>query len=252
MPAESFSPEIGRILAGALSERTGYSTFRSAGTTDWLLIHTVSGSGRVSAGGRDVSLREGDTVLYEPGTGHDYGTEGPASSWELLFAHFHPRPDWLPLMRWPAIAPGIGRLRTAGDVEQLVRGHLTDCATLSQGGLRPRELFAWNAIEAALLWCDTQNELRRPIDERVLRALNAVDRDPRRPWSMDNLARIANLSPSRFAHLFRDQMTMTPQQYVEQRRMTAAVQLLDLTNRTISSIASDVGYDNALYFSSRF
>jgi AraC family transcriptional regulator of arabinose operon len=66
------------------------------------------------------------------------------------------------------------------------------------------------------------------------------------------LARTANLSVSRFAHLFREQLGVTPQRFVERRRLDAAARLLELTTRPIAAIATEVGFTNPLYFSTRF
>jgi AraC-like DNA-binding protein len=66
------------------------------------------------------------------------------------------------------------------------------------------------------------------------------------------LARAVNLSVSRFAHLFREQLGVSPQQFVERRRLDAACRLLELTRRSIASIAAEVGYPDPLYFSTRF
>jgi AraC family transcriptional regulator of arabinose operon len=45
-PNESYVPVVNRVLAGAFTEGPGYSTWRSRGTSDWLVINTVDGHGR--------------------------------------------------------------------------------------------------------------------------------------------------------------------------------------------------------------
>lgn len=47
-----------------------------------------------------------------------------------------------------------------------------------------------------------------------------------------------------------EQLGISPQRY-ERERMSVAKQLLDLTNRPVSSIAREVGRDDPQYFSQR-
>ena len=70
--------------------------------------------------------------------------------------------------------------------------------------------------------------------------------------TLDGLADMAELSVSRLAHLFREQVGMTPQQFLEQQRLERARQLLELSGRSIGDIAGDVGFDNPFYFTLRF
>jgi AraC family transcriptional regulator of arabinose operon len=77
-------------------------------------------------------------------------------------------------------------------------------------------------------------------------------REMERPFRMDQLARSCGLSPSRFAHLFREQMGRSPRAYAEDRRMERAVRLLRLTTLPVAEVAAACGFEDPLYFSSRF
>lgn len=243
---------VRRLLAGEFDEGPGYATYRSRGTTDWLLIHTLEGRGRLGTSGADVMAMPGTITLVRPRTLHDYGVEPELRRWHFLFAHFHPRPDWLPLLDWPSAAPGILQLQPGAEPASRIAACLSKSVRL-QGSVLPQgELLSLNALEEALLWCDTQNPRAAQIDERLLRAIELVDRNLRADLDVTRLARSANLSVSRFAHLFRSQLGMTPQQFVERRRLDAACRLLELTTRPVTSVAAEVGFTNPLYFSTRF
>ncbi|WP_237104507.1 helix-turn-helix domain-containing protein [Nonomuraea sp. MG754425] len=250
---DSFIPPLaGRVQAGAFEQTDGYAVFRRHGTQDWLLIHTVSGRGRFGTSRGELAAEPGQSTLLRPGTPHDYGVEPRLRRWEIVFAHFHPRPEWLPLLNWPEPAPGVGRIHAVGEFERRIAEELRQTATFSLSGRQRHELFAMNRLESALLWCDTQNPRARRVDVRVLRAIEYVDQHVADPLDLAALARIARLSVSRFAHLFTATLGTSPQQYVETQRLTLACQLLTLTTRPVAAVAREVGYPDPLYFSARF
>ncbi|GAA1693460.1 helix-turn-helix domain-containing protein [Kribbella yunnanensis] len=243
-PAESPTPEVRRLVAGEFDEGPEYTTFRRRGTTDWLLVLTLHGSGHFSG----VVAERGTVILVRPGTLHDYGTVG--ERWHFMYAHLHPKPEWLPLLDWPEVAPGILRIQLLAIAK--IADYLRDAARYQLSPLPHGEQLSVNSLEAALLWCDTANPKSARIDDRLLRVIELIDQNLKTPLDLPTLARAANLSVSRFAHLFRDQLGVTPQQFVERRRIDAAARLLELTTRSIASVAAEVGFTDPLYFSTRF
>lgn len=252
-PQESFVPLVPRLQAGAFTEGPQYAAWRSRGTTDWLLVHTVGGRGRFgSPGAADLVTQPGDLVLVRPGVLHDYGTDQGSAVWDLQFVHFHPRPDWLPLLDWPEVRPGVRRLRTRGEVDRRIGEALTRTVAVTRSGLAHAELFGVNALETALLWAATQRPDRSQLDERVLRVVEQVGARLSDPWDVATLARLAGMSASRLTHLFRTQLGVAPMHFVEQQRMAAAQQLLELSGQPVAAVARAVGYPDPLYFSTRF
>ena len=252
---EAPTPVYDRISAGRFDEGPAYATWRTRGTDDWLVIQTLGGAGRVGlphgAGAESVVVEPGDVVLLAPRTPHDYATAPGEARWALRFAHFHPRPEWLPLLEWPRLAPGVGRLRLRGEVEQRVGESLERAVLLSRGGLRLAPLFGLNALESALLWISTQLPAQ-PLDPRLITVLEIIGTRLAEPLDVRRLGAAVGLSGSRLAHLFRSELGSSPQRFVEQQRMRSAAQLLELTRRSVAEVARAVGYDDPLYFSGRF
>ncbi|WP_375425032.1 helix-turn-helix domain-containing protein [uncultured Friedmanniella sp.] len=252
-PSESFVPLVSLLQAGTFTEGPDYTTWRSRGTTDWLLVHTVDGQGRFgSPGAPDLVAQPGDLVLVRPGVLHDYGTERGRGLWQLQFVHFHPRTDWLPLLDWPEVRPGVRRLRPHGEVRRRIEEALTRTVAVSRSGLTHAELFGVNALETALLWAATQRPDHSELDERVLRVVEQVVARLAEPWDVTALARLGGVSSSRLTHLFRTQLGVAPMHFVEQQRMAAARQLLELSAQPVAAVARAVGYPDPLYFSTRF
>ncbi|HVK34204.1 MAG TPA: helix-turn-helix domain-containing protein [Microlunatus sp.] len=251
------APAVDQVLVGGFTEDDRYDVWRPAGTEDWLLLNTLEGAGRIGVAGHpDVITEPGDVVIIRPGVPHDYGT-GPAPSsvggrWSLQFAHFRPRPEWLAWLDWPQPAPGVVRVRTGGDARRRIREALQAADAFGRSDLRQATMFALNAVEAALLWCTTSDPGAGLLDPRVLAAMEDMAGRLAEPITVPELARRADLSASRFAHLFAEQVGVSPMRYLERQRMRLAEQLLDLTPRTVAEIARTVGYDDPLYFSRAF
>jgi len=240
-----------QLLTGHYHETSGYRTYREHGVDDWLLIFTISGAGRFGHAGGDLVAGPGDWVLIRPNTRHDYAVAPSELHWELLWAHFQPRPDWLQWLDWPEVAPGLMLLQLS---EAGAARHMLEVHRLFNSDLRRREAFAINALEAVLLECDRLNpgapDTRH--DARVRRAMDFLDHNLASKVSLADVGEAIGLSSSRLAHLFRAETGQTVQNYLEGRRMQRAGELLSRTGFSVKQIAESVGYDSQFYFSQRF
>jgi AraC family transcriptional regulator, arabinose operon regulatory protein len=246
---ESPSPLTTPLVVGSIWGEKTYGTWRERGTNDWLLMLTLSGEGRVG----DRTVGAGQVVLIKPHTCHDYGTASNAPHWELLWAHFLPRPHWHAYLAWPEAASGVGEM-TLGERFETVATLLQQTIQHTRGSQTRRMDFAMNALETTLLWCDTQNPLsaqgRR--DPRVIEAMEYLLAHLSEPVEIPALARLTGLSSSRLNQLFKEQTGTTPQQFLEKERLLRAQQLLTRTSRKITQIAEEVGYSSPFYFTTRF
>ncbi|WP_328462746.1 helix-turn-helix domain-containing protein [Streptomyces sp. NBC_00448] len=242
-----------RVLCGRLDEDSRYRTVRSGGTTDWVMFVTVAGRGRFRSPGHPDLLAGPDRItLVEPGTAHDYGTDREAGTWSLRWAHLDPPAGWLPLLDWPVAAPGIGQVDVDATVRARVVQALDRAVSARRAGLRRNTLFAMNAVEEALLWCDTRNPRETVLDPRLLAVLEHVGETVEQPHTVASLARIGGLSPSRLAHLASAQLGTSLMSHVDRQRMDLARQLLTVTDLPVATIAARTGFTDPLYFSRRF
>jgi len=84
------------------------------------------------------------------------------------------------------------------------------------------------------------------------RALDAMQSDYQRNWSLDELAKLANMSRSGFALMFRKKVGVTPMYYLKHWRMQIACELLQNTDESLFAIAAAVGYGSESAFSAAF
>lgn len=90
------------------------------------------------------------------------------------------------------------------------------------------------------------------LDRRVESARVYLDQCFHQTISLTQLARIANLSSRQLSKLFSNQLGMTPHQYVIEKRMQCAWQLLEAGHLKIWQVADRVGYSSLAAFSDRF
>jgi len=89
-------------------------------------------------------------------------------------------------------------------------------------------------------------------DRQLGAAMNAIHDDPRQPWTLISLARLANMSRSAFAVKFKETVGTTPMEYLQRWRMMLAVDKLMNSNDPISVIGMSVGYESDSSFSTAF
>jgi AraC-like DNA-binding protein len=99
--------------------------------------------------------------------------------------------------------------------------------------------------------CEQQFEyhtrVRAIADVRVY-----IDKRFAEPLTIDRLALIAGLSPFHFIRAFRTEVGQTPHQYVRQRRIDRACELLVTTPLSVTDICDATGFQSLGSFSSLF
>jgi AraC-like DNA-binding protein len=94
--------------------------------------------------------------------------------------------------------------------------------------------------------------LRAAADERLLRALRAMHRDPGHPWTITELAGAAAMSRTRFAVHFRSVAGVAPLAYLGEWRMRLAKRILREESVSVAAIAERLGYATESGFSNAF
>src|SRR2546423_14410723 len=86
----------------------------------------------------------------------------------------------------------------------------------------------------------------------MLRARDAMDRAYGEPLDVPALAQIANVSQAHFIRTFRATFGETPHRYLQRRRVERAMFLLRATDRSVTDICLDVGFNSLGTFSRSF
>ncbi|ACS99527.1 AraC family transcriptional regulator [Paenibacillus sp. JDR-2] len=88
--------------------------------------------------------------------------------------------------------------------------------------------------------------------EIVRLTLNTIEADIAYPWTLKELAAAAHLSPSRFSALFVQTVGTSPMDYLIQLRLSAAVSLLESSDKKIIEVAESAGFRNLSNFNRLF
>lgn len=88
-------------------------------------------------------------------------------------------------------------------------------------------------------------------DERLAPALVAMHEEPGEAWSLESLARTANMSRSAFAARFKEVLGRSPGDYLTEWRLTIAQEQLR-GGMSVSAVAAQLGYASSSAFSRVF
>ena len=240
------------IKAAQAEQPPGHRFRRDAGFPLWTMEFIAAGTMNIK-GGRSRKwspVPTGSLVLVQPDT--RYREEVPDGSTEI-FAIFQPRPEWLPLLRWSAIEPGL-MIRPLGDRLPDVLAAAKELFRHSQARSDAARALSINALERMLLLgalAGPTAEHPEPMPQ-IQAAMAFLDRHLTEKVSIPDLARAVKMSPSSLSHRFREQVGEPPAAYHERLRLVRARELLLSTNQRIKDIAALTGFSNAYGFSTRF
>ncbi|MFC8194874.1 helix-turn-helix domain-containing protein [Streptomyces sp. NPDC057298] len=279
------SPPPDVVTVGRFDQRPGYSVSRPHGADSWLFTWTTGGEGRLAQGATESRAGAGDLVVLGPGVPHHYAVAPGARRWAFWWAHCQPRPawtDWLrPYVRGDrlyAVTPVPAGVRDR--LEQAFARMLADARWTGEGpppagetgdsgdsgaaagdggvavahGTAARELTLCSLESIVLLATATARGEAQPsgVDPRIRRAEARIAADPGAPHTVETLAAGVSLSPSRFAHLFTQQLGRSPMRALLAARLLHAARLLEATDLPVERIAAAAGFASPFHFSRVF
>jgi len=254
LAGSAFIPPTRLLVTGRQESRRPLFARRPAGVDEWILIYTEAGESYFHSSRAEFAGKAGDAVLIRPGTPHAYGLDERNGYWKNTWTHFQPRPDCLGWLQWPEFAPGMMHLHLDAPTREQVRAALYQMDAAARGGGRRHEELAVNALERALLLCDSQNprHAENRQDARIRKAAHLLCLQPEQRYTVETLARGCGLSRSRFAEFFCEQMGISPLAFLENQRLRRARELLEHTSLNVAEISTQTGFASPFYFSLRF
>lgn len=219
---------------------------------DYLIIWVLAGSGYVETEGRRHTVRTGHLITLCPRAAHAYGSDA-ATPWDILWAHFTGTLA-APLVR--AIRQFGGPVVDLGP-DALLRDRWEELVLAQSSGGGGVELRVNTGLAALLgqilqrLQSGTITPQRSgPLDATALHRY--IHDHYRETITLASLARLAGLSPTHFARVFRKQFGVSPVNLVIEKRMAVASSLLTHSTMPVKQVSQAVGYEDPYYFSRLF
>jgi AraC-like DNA-binding protein/mannose-6-phosphate isomerase-like protein (cupin superfamily) len=231
---------------GYFATESSFTTNIQSGRDDYYLIEIFEGKLDVSIDGKTRTLEVGDIVIFPPKTPYFY---------------FHPKGE----------AIGYAWVHfTGAEVEKTIKEYgiskYPDVISITDDG---SVQSCYRAIYDAAAKRDefSDAELSLLLNKLLLtigRRLNAKGTNPLKKSlayinssydteiSIPHLAKLENLSVSRYNALFKQEIGIAPMKYVINIRLGVACELLRNTDLPIKEIGMHVGYDDAHFFSRLF
>ena len=243
------------ISAGISNHPAGFEFTRERGFEYWTMGLSTGGSNQTRCGGKRIIKQAYDLSFFKPDTAYHNSASPGHQSWQGIWFIFKPRPEWLSILQYQEYAPGlhIAHLQKCKQ-RHAIKKSFQDALNAFSQHTNNSTLIATHHMEAGLLAVHDflQEQNKDKVDARIMQAADRLSQHFDRPIDVDSLAHQAELSPSRFAHLFKQQIGSAPMAYREQQRMKQARALLIANELSIQDIAWELGYESPFHFSKRF
>ena len=232
--------------AGNLVTALPFATDNAAGREDFYLLYVASGTMRLWLPEGERVADAGSVVLCPPKSPYRYAYEGgaPLSYFWVHFTGSYARQ----FLREIALSP-LPHLSTVGRDDHVVSAfHSLFGAFEAKSHLQEHELAA--ALQSLLL--AVALSVSRGVERTLERSVGYIHSAYNTNIRIPDLARMENLSNSRYIAVFDKQMGVSPSAYIIRLRMDAARDLLHGTDMSIKQIGALVGYEDPHFFSRVF
>ena len=250
---------------------------------DFELVFIVEGEGDITLGEKSFIGRAGDVICIPPGMVNSFSVEkepcmvfygahfwpvslrrppetatrenGESSAEEMLLWSMPPKESENTDDRRLPEAEGLGLpLLFSVSPSRWLEGLFRELYQVHQhkaGCYEWRENLLMEQILLEL-WEILQQKNTPAQQARIRKVLDHIHENPYRSYSLEELQEIAGIKKSLFLQEFRSVTGTTPIQYVTERRLEYARELLLETEVPIAQIAQQCGFEDVFYFSRCF
>ena len=233
---------------GNISTTAYFNTDNPEGRDDYYLMYITSGKLTLALPDSWVICSAGNFIIYPPKTRYRY-THADSAGIDYMWVHFTGSNAEKILSDYGLLTyPNINRIRDDGNI--IVRFRNMFDAFAKQDKFRDSEL---SLLLNRLLISLARRVAGGDSDDRLLRAsISYINASYNTELRVPTLAKMENLSVSRYNTLFRRIMNMSPIEYITKMRISSACELLTGTDLSIKEIGMLVGYSDSHFFSRIF
>ena len=223
------------------SHRFDLTTVRKSGRIDWSLFYCERGTLHIGEG----SLTAGSVWIYPPSVSQQYSIyQSDRTKYRYLHFNGHCIEELLEELGIPVQAI----IECNGELLLPLFDKLGEDARAASPLSRLRAEYHILQLLAHLA--------PKPQSSRSVGMMRRITDDMEhsfhRPYDAKKYAAMLHVSVSRFHHLFKEAVGISPHAYYQNLRMENACGLLEGSRLKISAIAKSCGFEDALYFTQAF
>jgi AraC-like DNA-binding protein len=262
--------QLSPFVRGGMEHWRGPWLIEKSIVLDYLLVYVASGTGRFSVGDEAFDVGAGDLIWIPPDTFHEMRGHPPKMF--VAYLHFdlvydpkrsprvprgvhyasgphelmHPAWSVQPIAGWRGLLPVVNGPAVYALMKQTIMEHRGAHQPLRVSGLMLQIL---GEIALGLSAAITNAGAHWPVMRRLAEKIVAK---PEIEFDLGSLARTARMSESHFRRLFRETHGESPHAMQNRARMQKACELVLHSGRSISEIASSLGFSTVHNFSRAF
>ena len=238
-------PVLDLSACGVVKNSSGETSFETA---EYALIYVNKGTRELSLSNKTITLSAGDVIVCRP---HEQKKilAAEEETGEFYWFSFRGR-----------VATEILSLLKLTSKDKYFVGHDNELTAYMD-----KTVDEWNRNETAsavfvaaftmVILCQLSRLAVRTAaqdqakgHDKIAPAISSINSDCTSKLSVDDYAKMCNLSTSYFTHLFTAVTGFSPMEYKQLQRINIAKNLLSTTNLSIKEISTVVGFKDPLYF----
>jgi AraC family transcriptional regulator of arabinose operon len=226
---------------------------RPEGAEQTIFIYCTRGAGWCELSGRNFSVKAGELLVVPAQVPHIYGADH-VKPWTIHWVH---AVGSLinPFLRELDVTINQPVVRIGEDPHLLAL--FEELLDVFEHGYTILQLLCASQTLGHLLALMIRDHrtgyaMQPTPQQKVAQTIDYMKQHLNQNLTLNALAGVANLSRSQYVALFKQQTGYPPIDYFIRLRMHRACQLLDTTGLSIKSVAAELGFEDALYFSRVF
>ncbi len=230
-------------------EKKGFSLYRPKIKDEYIFLHFLTPA-RLCISGQYLDIKPGGCIIYAPGACQEFSSPDT----ELLHDWFHVSPDFSHLMEKYGVIPGKMYYPESAEITEIIREIELECLTLPQyyeasvNLLSEKLVIALSRSETSPVNPSTRSELHK---KQFIHARSTIHMDYKHDWSIEEMADLVHLSPSRFFTLYKSIFGTSPKDDLLKSRIQHAEMLLS-QGYPVSEAATLSGFSNQYNFIRQF
>lgn len=212
-----------------------------------LFQYTIAGEGKLRLNGELITLKPTTAFLVEIPSDHCYYYEPSDVAWEFIFLQVRPHsimPLWNDIIeqlgRTPSLPPDSAPIAALSKLFLAAKAtEISDPYTASS--------YVYHFFMEFKRFTDS-NPVQSNIPSAINVAVQWIDQHFANMISLEQLAEQVGLSKYYFLRSFTKAVGMTPNDYINRKRIEHSLELLLSTDYSLELIARKVGYSSASYF----